>query len=123
MIRVLTKLAVQAQKGWNLQMDGNYQSKQSNAQFTLAARGRLNLAAAKVLSPYATLRLSISDVLNTGVNSGDIGNLDRTTAHFRTLSDTRAALLSLSLRFGKQVAGQRKHDQTGASDEQGRVKN
>lgn len=53
----------------------------------------------------ATLRLSISDVLNTGNDSGEIGNLDRTTANFRTLSDTRAALLTLSLRFGKQIAG------------------
>lgn len=110
-------------KGWNLQMDGNYQSRQTNAQFTLASRGRLNIATAKTISPLATLRLSFMDVLNTGVNRGEIGNLDRTTASFRTLSDTRAVLLTLSLRFGNTVAGQRKHNQTGAGDEQGRVKN
>lgn len=115
-------LQFKIKNGWTLQTDGNYQSKKTDAQFTLAAKGRLNVAASKVLSPWATLKLSVNDVFYTSINRGDIGNLYQTNASFRTLSDSRTALLTLSMRFGKSVAGQRRHDQTGASDEQGRVK-
>jgi hypothetical protein len=110
-------------KGWTLQTDGKYQSKQTDAQFTLAARGRLNIAASKTLSPRATLKLSISDLLNTNINQGAINNLYQTNASFRTLKDSRAALLTLSMRFGKAVKDQRKHNQTGAGEESDRVKN
>ncbi len=116
-------LQFKLKQGWSLQTDGKYQSKQTNAQFALAAKGRLNVAAAKVLSSRTTIKLSISDLLYTNINRGCIGNLYRTNASFRTLSDTRAALLTLSMRFGKSVDGQRKHDQTGAGEEQDRVKN
>jgi hypothetical protein len=116
-------LMFKLKKGWNLQTDGKYQSKQTDSQFALAAKGRFNVAASKVLSPRATLKLSINDVLNTNINSGAIGNLYQTKANFRTLSDTRAVLLTLSMRFGKSVAGQRKHNQTGAGEEFDRVKN
>jgi len=116
-------LMFKLKKGWNLQTDGKYQSKQTDSQFALAAKGRLNVAASKALSPRATLKLSINDVLNTNINSGAIGNLYQTKASFRTLSDTRAVLLTLSMRFGKSVTGQRKHNQTGAGEESDRVKN
>jgi hypothetical protein len=110
-------------KGWTLQTDGKYQSKQTDAQFTLAAKGRLNIAASKTLSPRATLKLSINDLLFTNINQGAINNLYQTTASFRTLKDSRAALLTLSMRFGKAVKDQRKHNQTGAGEESDRVKN
>ncbi|MBB6112170.1 Outer membrane receptor proteins, mostly Fe transport [Mucilaginibacter lappiensis] len=110
-------------KGWTLQTDGKYQSKQTDAQFTLAAKGRLNIAASKVLSPRTTLKLSINDLLNTNINQGVINNLYQTNASFRTLKDSRAALLTLSMRFGKAVKDQRKHNQTGAGEESDRVKN
>jgi len=110
-------------KGWTLQTDGKYQSKQTDAQFTLAAKGRLNIAASKTLSPRATLKLSVNDLLYTNINQGAINNLYQTNASFRTLKDSRAALLTLSMRFGKSVKDQRKHDQTGASEESDRVKN
>ncbi|WP_439883441.1 outer membrane beta-barrel protein [Pontibacter sp. MBLB2868] len=109
-------------KGWSMQTDGKYQSKQTDAQFEIAARGRLNVAFSKVLSPAATLKLSINDLLYTNINKGSIGNLYQTSAGFRTLSDSRAALLTFSMRLGKSVAGQRKHDQTGAGEENSRVK-
>ena len=116
-------LQFKLKNGWNLQTDGKYQTKQSDAQFTLAAKGRINIAASKKLSPLTTLKLSISDLLRTNINQGDIESLYETKANFRNLSDTRAVLLTLSMRFGKSVAGQRKHDQTGAGDENDRVKN
>ncbi len=110
-------------KGWTLQTDGKYQNKQNDAQFTLAARGRLNIAVSKTLSPRTTLKLSISDLLNTNINQGAINNLYQTNASFRTLKDSRAALLTLSMRFGNTVKDQRKHNQTGAGEESDRVKN
>ncbi|MES2276200.1 MAG: TonB-dependent receptor [Bacteroidota bacterium] len=109
-------------KGWTLETDGKYQSKQADAQFTLAAKGRLNIAASKTLSPHTTLKLSINDLLNTNINQGAINKLYQTNASFRTLKDSRAALLTLSMRFGKSVKDQRKHDQTGAGEESDRVK-
>jgi hypothetical protein len=110
-------------KGWTLQTDGKYQSKQTDGQFVAAARGRMNIAVSKTLSTRATLKLSFNDILYTNVNKGDIGNLYQTNANFRTLSDTRSAQLTLSMRFGKSVTGQRKHNQTGAGEENDRVKN
>jgi hypothetical protein len=110
-------------KGWTLQTDGKFQAKQTDAQFLIAARGRLNAAVSKTLSSRATLKLSVSDLLNTNINKGDIRNLYQTQANFRTLSDSRAALMTLSMRFGKSVTGQRKHKETGAAEESDRVKN
>lgn len=116
-------LQFKLKNGWTLQTDGKYQGKQSDAQFALAAKGRWNVAASKTLSPLTTLKLSINDLLYTNINQGAIGNLYQTKANFRTLSDTRAVLLTLNMRFGNSVAGQRKHNQTGAGDESDRVKN
>lgn len=110
-------------KNWIIQLDGYYQTKMTNVQFELAARGRLNAAVAKVLSPKATLKFSVSDILFTNISKGNITNLQQTDAYFKTLSDSRAAILTLSLRFGKAVKGQRKHNSTGADSETNRVKN
>ncbi len=116
-------LQFKLKKGWTLQTDGKYQGRQTDAQFLIAARGRWNAAVSKVLSPMATLKFSVSDLLYTNINKGTIGNLYQTSANFQTLSDSRAALLTLSMRFGKAVSGQRKHNQTGAGEENSRVKN
>ncbi|WP_214073234.1 TonB-dependent receptor [Mucilaginibacter sp. dw_454] len=119
----LAVLQFKLSKGWTLQTDAKYQNKQTDAQFTLAARGRLNVAASKTLSSRATLKFSINDLLNTNISKGVINNLYQTNASFRTLKDSRAALLALSMRFGKSVKDQREHDQTGAGEENDRVKN
>ena len=110
-------------KGWSLQTDGKYQGKQTDGQFFLAAKGRLNLAISKKLSPSSTLKLSANDLLYTNISKGAIGDLYLTNASFKTLTDSRAVVLSVNMRFGKSVAGQRKHNQTGAGEEQDRVKN
>jgi len=67
--------------------------------------------------------LSINDLLNTNINQGAINNLYQTNANFRTLKDSGAALLTLSMRFGNAVKDQRKHNQTGAGEESDRMKN
>lgn len=116
-------LQFKLKKGWTLQIDGKYQAKQPDAQFLIAARGRMNAAISKKVSAWATLKLSVTDLLYTNINKGDIRNLYQTNANFRTRTDSRAALLTLSMRFGKSVSGQRKHEETGAGEERDRVKN
>lgn len=110
-------------KDWILQVDGGYQSKIVNAQFTAGGRGRANLAVSKKLSPATTIKFVANDLFYTFVNTGVINNLANTKANYRNESDTRTAVFSLSYRFGKAIANQRKHNADGAAAEQGRVKN
>lgn len=108
---------------WKMQWDGSYQSKQTSNQFVIGSKGRLNAGLSKKLSPRATVKLSVNDIFRTNVNRGTINNLFLTDAKFRTLGDSRNALLSFSLRFGKTAIDQRKHIDISAGAEQGRVKN
>lgn len=110
-------------KQWTIQVDGNYQSSSKNTQFVMRSRGKVNMGVSKKLSKIAMVRLSVSDIFYTDINAGDINNLYRADASFRTLSDTRATQLTLSFRLGKTVAGQRKHDNNGTDTEQSRIKN
>jgi hypothetical protein len=110
-------------KDWIAQLDASYQSKLTSAQFDLGARGRVNVAVSKKLSPSTTLRLVGNDIFYTFENNGVINNLRRTKANWTNLSDTRNVVLSLSYRFGKSISGQRKHNANGAEDEQNRVRN
>lgn len=110
-------------KDWTAQLDGVYQSKLRSAQFDLGARGRVNIAGSKKLSPSTTVKLVVNDMFYTLKNKGVINNLNQTKANWVNLNDTRTVVLSLSYRFGKAISGQRKHDANGAEDEQNRVKN
>jgi len=110
-------------KDWSAQLDGNYQSKITNAQFTAGARWRVNMAIAKKLSPSATIRLVGNDLFYTNLNTGVINNLANTKANWRNEGDTRTVVLSFSYRFGKALADLRKHNANGAEAEQGRVRN
>lgn len=109
-------------KNWTMQVDGNYTSKSKNAQFVFAGRGRVNYSVSKIVSSKVTVKFNVTDVFLTGINKGDITNLHLTDANFRTLSDTRAAMLTVSFRMGKRVEGQRKKMESSADAEQDRVK-
>ncbi|HVW97461.1 MAG TPA: outer membrane beta-barrel family protein [Mucilaginibacter sp.] len=110
-------------KDWTAQLDGGYQSKITHGQFVVGARGKINTALSKKLSPSTTIKLVVNDLFHTFTNSGDINNLANTRADYRNVSDTRTAVLSLSYRFGKAIAGQRRHNDNAAESEQNRVKN
>jgi hypothetical protein len=110
-------------KDWVAQLDGSYQSKLKSAQFDIGARGRINVAGSKKLSPSTTIRLVVNDIFYTFKNTGVINNLYQTKANWVNLSDTRTVVLSLSYRFGKAISDQRKHNANGAEDERNRVKN
>ncbi|MDN5289289.1 MAG: TonB-dependent receptor [Mucilaginibacter sp.] len=110
-------------KDWTIQLDGYYRSKLTNAQFTIGSRKRINTAISKKLSPSTTIKLVLNDLFKTDINNGMINNLANTRADFRNVVDTRSGVISLSYRFGKTIAGQRKHDTNGAESEKSRVGN
>lgn len=110
-------------KDWSAQVDGSYQTKITSAQFTLGARGRVNLAIAKKLSPSATIRVVGNDLFYTFINTGVINNLANTKANWRNEGDSRTVAVSFNYRFGKVISDLRKHNANGAEAEQGRVKN
>jgi len=110
-------------KDWTAQVDGSYQSKVTNGQFVAGAKGKVNTAFSKKLTPSTTVRLVVNDIFHSFVNSGQINDLAATKADYRNISDTRTAVLSISYRFGKTIAGQRKKVGNAAEDEQNRVKN
>jgi hypothetical protein len=110
-------------KEWTTQIDGGYQSKITNAQFVASARGKVNAAITKKVSPALTMSLVVNDIFYTFKNGGDINNLANVKANYLNRGDSRTGVLSLSYRFGKTIAGLRKHDANGAEDEKNRVKN
>ncbi len=110
-------------KTWNLELSGRYISKVYNVQLETAAYWMVNAGVQKRLSDAASIKLSVRDIAYTQVNSGTIYNLSQTEASWKNKTDTRMAVLSFNYRFGKAIAGQRKHEATGAQGEQSRVKN
>lgn len=107
---------------WTMQLDGNYPSQSKNVQLIFASSGRLNYSVSKGLSSIVTVKFSATDLFLTDTNKGDIAHLHLASARFKTLSDTRAALLTVSVRIGKRVEGQRKQIESGAETEVSRVK-
>jgi hypothetical protein len=110
-------------RDWTAQIDGNYQSKVTTAQFTVGHRSKLNAAISKKLSPSTTIKLAGNDLLYSAKVNGVINNLKNTTASWHGVVDSRVAVLSLSYRFGKSIDNQRHHEANGAESEQNRVKN
>ncbi|WP_316780525.1 TonB-dependent receptor [Pedobacter antarcticus] len=107
--------------GWNAQLDGNYQSKVTNAQFVVGEQWRMNMGLSKTLSPKTTLKLSVSDIFRTQVTRGTINNLNLTDAGWVNRGDSRRAVLTLSMRLG-QMKANRPDKRSGADSEADRVK-
>ena len=110
-------------KDWTTQLDGGYQSKVTNAQFVSSARGKVNMAVTKKFSPSFSMSLVGNDLFYTFKNGGQINNLANVKADYLNRGDSRTVVLSLNYRFGKTIAGLRKHDANGAESEKNRVKN
>ncbi|GAA3986659.1 TonB-dependent receptor [Mucilaginibacter dorajii] len=108
---------------WTTQLEGGYQSKITNAQFVSSSRGRVNIGASKKISSSLTINVLANDIFYTFNNGGQINNLTNTRANYHNNGDSRNVALTLSYRFGKTIAGLRKHEANGAESEQNRVKN
>jgi hypothetical protein len=110
-------------KDWTTQIDGGYQSKITNAQFIASARGKVNAAVTKKFSPSLSMSIVGNDLFYTFNNGGQINNLANVKANYLNRGDSRTVVLSLNYRFGKTIAGLRKHNADGAESEKNRVKN
>lgn len=110
-------------KGWDGELSGNYRTKLYDAQFIIGTLWQANAALQKKLSSSTTLKMSVNDIFYSRKVTGQITNLASADASWVNKADSRFVTLSLSYRFGKAIANQRKHDATGAESEQNRVKN
>lgn len=110
-------------KGWDGEISGNYRSKLVDAQFVIQRLWQANTAIQKKLSPGTTVKLSVNDLFYSKITKGVINNLAQTEANWVNKSDSRAAVLTLSYRFGKAFSAPAKHEQSGAESEKNRVKN
>ncbi|MBN3584787.1 outer membrane beta-barrel protein [Algoriphagus aestuarii] len=108
---------------WNIQVDGNYRSKVTNAQFLYGSKGALNFGISKKISERSYLSLTGSDLLYTNINQGEIRNLNQSEARYTNLGDTRRVLLTFRLNLGKEFAKKERQKSSGADDEVNRVKN
>lgn len=110
-------------KGWDGEISGNYRSKLVDAQFVLQHLWQANTAVQKKLSASTTVKLSVNDLFYSRIVKGTINNLAQTEANWINKSDSRAAVLTLSYRFGKAFSTPAKHEMSGAESEMNRVKN
>ncbi|MBB2150437.1 TonB-dependent receptor [Pedobacter gandavensis] len=110
-------------ESWTAEGSGSYRSKITDVQFTIGRMYGFNAGVQKKLSPSSTIRINGNDLFYTRITNGKINNLAGTTAGWRNRADSRNVVLSYSYRFGKTFSGVRKHKNTGAEDEQNRVKN
>lgn len=108
---------------WNFQVDGNYRSKVTNAQFLYGSKGALNFGISKKISERSFLSLTGSDLLYTNINQGEIRDLDQSKAIYKNLGDTRRVMLTFRLNLGKEFAKKERNQINGAEDEINRVKN
>lgn len=109
-------------KDWVIQLDGNYRTKVTSAQFLFGSKGGLNIAISKKIGKRSSLSITGSDLLYTNINRGEIRNLDRTEAGYTNFGDTRKVVLNYRLRLGKDFSSKPRHKAKGAEDEKNRVK-
>ncbi|MCW2264053.1 outer membrane beta-barrel protein, partial [Sphingobacterium kitahiroshimense] len=109
-------------RDWLIQFDGHYQSKITNAQFIYGSKWGINMWVSKKISQNASVKFNVNDLFYTNINKGIINNLKSTDANYKNIGDSRRALLTLSYRFGRNIASPAKYDSKGADDEKNRVK-
>jgi hypothetical protein len=110
-------------KDWSAELSGTYQTNVVSSQFTLGARGNMNIAVQKkILKGKASLKLLVNDVFYTSLNTGTINNLHLTDANWVNKADTRFVALTFSYSFGKAFQPKDQYEATGADSEKNRVK-
>ena len=107
-------------RGWSAEVSGSYRSESLLAQSVFRPTGRLNGAIRKRLwKNKATLTLSGSDVLRTGISARFI-YLQGALVHFSNVFDRRQVALTFNYTFGKKVAPIQEHA-SGAESERARL--
>ncbi len=112
----------QFKKGWAAEITGYYNSKATEAQFSIKPSGDLSLGLSKqILHNHSTLKLNYRDILFSQVTNGTI-NYQNVQEHFIQSRDSRIVNFSFSYRFGKKPKDAGRNSESGASEEQNRVK-
>jgi hypothetical protein len=110
-------------KGWSAELSGTYQTNVVSSQFTLGARGNVNIGLQKkIWKGKGSLKLSANDIFYNAVNTGTINNLHLTDATWINKGDSRSVALTFTYGFGKAFQS-KEYEATGADSEKNRVKN
>jgi len=108
--------------GWSGELSGFYRTKGVEGQIIIDPLGQASAAVSKkILKDKASLKLAIRDLFYTNKVHGYI-NFQQTEATFRNLRDSRQVAMTFSWNFGKPFKGTGGRRQTGAGDEESRVK-
>lgn len=109
-------------KGWSAELSGWYRTKGVEGQIIIQPMGAVSAGIAKqVLKNKASIKLNVRDIFYTQTVEGTM-KFQSTEAWFRNTRDSRVANLSFVYRFGKPVKGPQQRRNSGASDEENRVK-
>jgi hypothetical protein len=110
-------------KNWSGELGGNYQTDIVSTQFTLGARGSINLGIkTKIMEGKGSLKFSVNDVFYGSINTGTINNLKLTDATWINKPDSRFAALTFTYSFGNAFKSKEQHEANGADSEKNRVK-
>lgn len=110
-------------KNWSGELGGNYQTDVVSSQFTLGARGSINVGVkTKILEGKGSLKFSVNDILYGNINTGTINNLKLTDATWVNKPDSRFAALTFTYSFGTTFKTKEQHEASGADAEKNRVK-
>lgn len=110
-------------KNWSGELGGNYQTDVVSSQFTLGARGGINIGVkTKILDAKGSLKFSVNDIFYGNINTGTINNLKLTDATWVNKPDSRFAALTFTYSFGNNFKSKAQHDASGADSEKNRVK-
>ncbi len=108
-------------KGWSAELSGFYRTKMKMGQFEINSMNQVSTGVAKqILKNKGSLKLSITDIFNSGKQSGLV-NIQNTVAAFTQTRDNRNIAITFSYRFGKPLKIQQRKS-GGAEDEQSRIK-
>ena len=110
-------------KSWSGEIGGYYQTDIVSSQFTLGARGAVNIGIKKkILQDKGSLRFSVNDAFYSNINNGIINNLRLTDANWVNKPDSRFAALTFTYSFGNAFKSKEQHNASGADSEKNRVK-
>lgn len=108
--------------GWDGEVNANYRSTITDAQFVIKPLWAANAAVRKKINNAASLKLTINDIFYSQKVIGHIGSLTGADASWINRRDSRCVTLIFSYNFGKPT-GNNQRNRSGAEDEKNRVKN
>lgn len=112
---------INAGKGWDVELNGNYRSAITDAQFVIKSLWIANTALRKKLSKSVILKLNMSDIFYAQKVRGQIGSLTGADASWINRRDSRCITFMLTYNFGKSTDNNHRTT-SGAEDEKNRVK-